>query len=63
MAISLRKAFLHREVILDSKKKPIVNGKKAAYVREQVLDNSGRVVKSRTRDISRGEYQGELTTK
>jgi hypothetical protein len=63
MAISLRNAYLHREIVLDKKKRPIVNGRKAAFIREQIIDSKGRVVKSRTRDISRDRIERELVAR
>jgi hypothetical protein len=63
MALSLSKALLHREMLLDKKKRPISNGKKAAYIREQLIDSSGRVVKTKTRDFSAEEDVAVLLDK
>ena len=49
MPISLRKAHIYREIVLDRKKRPVTNGEKAAFVREQVIDSSGRVIRSKVR--------------
>jgi hypothetical protein len=63
MAISLRKAYLYREIVLDKKKRPIVNGKRAAFIREQLVDSRGRIVKSRTREFAAERNDAELTAK
>lgn len=57
MAISLRRALLHREIVLDKKKRPIMNGRKAAFVKEQILDSKGKVLKTRTRKISSDHFE------
>lgn len=49
MTLSLKRARLYREIALDSKKRPVANGEKVAFVREQVIDSSGRVVRSSIR--------------
>jgi len=51
MGISLRRAQLYREIALDRHKRPIANGRKVVFIREQVLDSDGRVLRSRTRDF------------
>ena len=48
MAISLRRARLYREIALDKQRRPILKGK-PAFIREQIVDSNGRVVRSRTR--------------
>jgi hypothetical protein len=51
MSISLKKALLYREIFLNHHKKPVSRGR-AAFVREQVLNSSGRVIRTRTRAIN-----------
>lgn len=63
MGISLRRARLYREIALDRHKRPISNGRKVVFIREQVLDSSGRVLRSRTRDFIARPSRKELSTR